>query len=176
VNDQLMLENQSTTAPSPDSDKEPGEHKSGHPNMEELAQELAHSQKLLSETVKHIPLTRFLSKYGQVFERSAAYFNSLSEPEKPIPVAAEWVLDNGYLVQQNLRQMEEDLPLDFYRQLPALQDDGLPRAYHIARVIIQVDHARVDPARVRRFVDSYQTVMPLELVNYGHYPACYACD
>jgi cyclic beta-1,2-glucan synthetase len=163
VNDQLMLENQSTTAPSPDSDKEPGEHKSGHPNMEELAQELAHSQKLLSETVKHIPLTRFLSKYGQVFERSAAYFNSLSEPEKPIPVAAEWVLDNGYLVQQNLRQMEEDLPLDFYRQLPALQDDGLPRAYHIARVIIQVDHARVDPARVRRFVDSYQTVMPLEI-------------
>ena len=33
--------------------------------------------------------------------------------------AAEWMLDNFYLAQQSLRQVREDMPRSFYRQLPS---------------------------------------------------------
>jgi cyclic beta-1,2-glucan synthetase len=161
-NDRQMLGDHSF-APALNSDSQHGDQEAAKTNLEEQAKELAQSHTLLPESVKHIPLTHFLDEYARVFENATRYFYSISEQEEPIPVEAEWVLDNGHVVQQTLRQMEEDLPLQFYRELPALQEDGLPRVYHIARVMIQVDQAKVDPVRVRRFVNAYQAVKPLKI-------------
>jgi cyclic beta-1,2-glucan synthetase len=161
--DQQEQVDHSLDVPATNSDIQPWELDSEQLDLEEQAKELAQSHKLLPESVKYTPLTRFLNDYARVFERATRYFNSISEQEKPMPVAAEWVLDNDYIVSQTLRQLEEDLPLDFYRELPALQEDGLPRVYHIASVIIQVDQARVDPERVQRFIKAYQEVIPLKI-------------
>ncbi len=49
---------------------------------------------------------------------------------QPITPAAEWLLDNFHIVEQQLRQIEDDLPPGYYRHLPKLTDGplaGYPR-------------------------------------------------
>ncbi len=45
---------------------------------------------------------------------------SCSPNLKPLSLskAAEWLPDNFYLVRQTCRQIREDMPASFYRQLP----------------------------------------------------------
>ena len=38
--------------------------------------------------------------------------------------AAEWLLDNAYLVEGAIRQVQTDLPAKYYSRLPAWSSDG----------------------------------------------------
>lgn len=99
----------------------------------------------------------------------AAYqhFRHSAEEEITLSHAAEWMLDNFYVVQQALRQIREDLPQGYYRQLPKLNTasplDGFPRVYDLARQIVLHDQCQLEPARLERFVRAYQTVTPLTM-------------
>ena len=42
---------------------------------------------------------------------------------RPIPPAAEWVLDNFHLIEAEARNVQRDLPATYYRQLPRLAGD-----------------------------------------------------
>ncbi len=62
--------------------------------------------------------------------------------------AAEWMLDNFYLAQQSLRQIREDMPRGFYRQLPKLVAgplQGYPRIYDVAQRLVADSDARIGP-------------------------------
>ena len=51
---------------------------------------------------------------------------------KNVTPAAEWLMDNYHLVEQQIRQTRSDLPAGFYRQLPKLSDgplSGQPRIF-----------------------------------------------
>ena len=54
---------------------------------------------------------------------------------EPIGADAEWLVDNYYVVEEQLREIREDLPRSFYRELPKLKGglwDGRPRIYELA--------------------------------------------
>lgn len=77
---------------------------------------------------------------------------------------AEWVLENFHIIQQALRQISEDLPRRYYRELPELDAGswaGYPRAYVVARVFIKQETARFSPTPLQDFVSTYQEVQPL---------------
>ena len=80
--------------------------------------------------------------------------------------AAEWLLDNYYLVEEQIRTTKTHLPRGYSRQLPRLaegQSAGLPRVYDIALETISHGDGRVDGDSLGRFVECYQSVMPLKL-------------
>ncbi len=81
-----------------------------------------------------------------------------------IAPAAEWLLDNFHLVEEQLRQIREDLPPGFYRQLPKLADGpfaGYPRVLGIAWAYVAHTDSLVSGAVFSRFVQAYQQVQPL---------------
>jgi cellobiose phosphorylase len=83
-----------------------------------------------------------------------------------ITPAAEWLLDNLYLIEEQIRTARRHLPKGYSRELPSLAEgisSGLPRVYDIALETIAHGDGRVDPDSLRRFVATYQTVMPLRL-------------
>ncbi len=83
-----------------------------------------------------------------------------------IPPAAEWFLDNYHLVEDQIRQIHEDLPAGFYRQLPKLAKGpfaGYPRVFGLAWAYVAHSDSRFEPATLRRFVRAYQTVAPLTI-------------
>ena len=85
---------------------------------------------------------------------------------RPITPAAEWLLDNYHLVEEQIREIREDLPPGFYRQLPKLADGpfvGYPRVFGLAWAFIAHSDSRFDPDSLRLFVRAYQRVQPLTI-------------
>ncbi|MCY7388328.1 MAG: cyclic beta 1-2 glucan synthetase, partial [Burkholderiales bacterium] len=85
---------------------------------------------------------------------------------RPITPAAEWLLDNFYLLEDQIRTAKRHLPKGYSRELPRLvrgPSADLPRVYDIALQTISHGDGRVDPESLSRFVAAYQTVTPLKL-------------
>lgn len=74
--------------------------------------------------------------------------------------SAEWLLDNGYLVQEQAQEVRHNLPKSFYRELPKLVTGhlaGYPRVYAIAVELIAHTNADVSEERLIGFIDAYQS-------------------
>jgi cyclic beta-1,2-glucan synthetase len=87
--------------------------------------------------------------------------------------AAEWILDNFHLAQQSLRQVREDMPRGFYRQLPKLAAGplrGYPRIYDMAQHLVEDCDARLDMPYLRRFLTFYQEIQPLTIGEIWAFP------
>ena len=86
--------------------------------------------------------------------------------ERTITPAAEWLVDNFHVVEEQLREIRDDLPRGFYRELPKLAEGplaGYPRVYGIAWAFVAHTDSRFDPEMLRRFVHAYQRVQPLTI-------------
>jgi cyclic beta-1,2-glucan synthetase len=83
-----------------------------------------------------------------------------------ITPAAEWVLDNYHVVEEQIREIREDLPPEFYKQLPKLTAGpfaGFPRVFGIAWAFVAHTDSRFEPETLLRFVRAYQSVEPLTI-------------
>jgi cyclic beta-1,2-glucan synthetase len=85
---------------------------------------------------------------------------------RTISPAAEWLLDNFHLVEQQQRQIAADLPPDYYRQLPKLAEGpfaGYPRVLGLAWAYVAHTDSLLSGPSLALFVKSYQTVSPLTI-------------
>lgn len=67
--------------------------------------------------------------------------------ERSITPAAEWLVDNFHIVEEQLREIRDDLPANYYRVLPKLTDghlEGYPRVLGIAWAYIAHTDSRLD--------------------------------
>jgi cyclic beta-1,2-glucan synthetase len=74
--------------------------------------------------------------------------SALGDSEGTVAKAAEWLLDNEYLVARAVRQIGQDLPRGFYARLPTL--DGVRRGptadlEHRPRIAARVPASAVGP-------------------------------
>ena len=86
--------------------------------------------------------------------------------DRRITPAGEWLLDNFYLIEEQIRTARRHLPKGYSRELPRLRGGpsaGLPRVYDIALETISHSDGRVDPENLSSFVAAYQTVTVLKL-------------
>ncbi len=85
---------------------------------------------------------------------------------KTVTPAAEWLIDNYHLVEEQIRQTGADLPPGFYRQLPKLAEGplaGHPRIFGLVWAYVAHTDSNFDPALLTDFVNEYQQVQPLEI-------------
>ncbi len=86
--------------------------------------------------------------------------------ERAITPAAEWLVDNFHVVEDQIRELRDDLPHGFYRQLPKLADGplaGYPRVYGLGWAFVAHTDSHFDPQMLRHFVRAYQRVHPLTI-------------
>jgi cyclic beta-1,2-glucan synthetase len=92
---------------------------------------------------------------------------------QPIVPAEAWLLDNFYLIEQQITQARRHLPRGYSRQLPRLADGpsaGFPRIYDLALELISHMDGRVDSDDTTQFITAYQTVEPLKLGELWAFP------
>ena len=134
--------------------------------MERHGKILASSHTLGSH---HTPDQHLLKRLAENEEFLFEVHNLLTETVKKkhqITPAGEWLLDNFYLVEEQIRTGKRHLPKGYSRELPRLLNGpskGLPRVYDIAKETIAHGDGRVDPENLSRFVMAYQTVATLKL-------------
>lgn len=83
-----------------------------------------------------------------------------------ISPAGEWLLDNFYLIEEQIRTAKRHLPKGYSLELPRLSHGpsvGRPRVYDIALEAVAHGDGRVDAETLSRFVAAYQTVIPLKI-------------
>jgi len=111
------------------------------------------------------PLPQYLAAQEELFRAATRQLQSKSATPS-FSEAAEWLPDNFYLVQQTCRQIREDMPSGFYRQLPKREAgplQGYPRVYAVAQKLIVMRKARLDLDHIRRFVHLYQDLAKLTM-------------
>ncbi len=83
-----------------------------------------------------------------------------------ITPAAQWLLDNNYLVEETIYQIKRDLPRRFYRQLPTLQlADGtsVPRALALAWAYVAHTDSSVSAQMFKAIVEGFQSIEPMRI-------------
>ncbi|MFZ0105945.1 MAG: cyclic beta 1-2 glucan synthetase, partial [Thiobacillus sp.] len=83
------------------------------------------------------------------------------------------MLDNFYLIEQQIGLARRHLPRGYSRQLPRLADGpsaGFPRIFDLALELISHMDGRVDSDNATQFVAAYQTVEPLKLGELWAFP------
>jgi cyclic beta-1,2-glucan synthetase len=134
--------------------------------MEQHAASLALAQQLPGRRVTARSLRARLRDNEAVLLAAYHSTGAAARAGRPITPAAEWLLDNYYLVEAQVRQIYQDLPPGFYRQLPKLGSGplaGYPRIFGIAWAFVAHTDSRFDGEALRRVVLAYQRVQPLTI-------------
>jgi cyclic beta-1,2-glucan synthetase len=138
----------------------------GVERLEQHAESLAAAQPVTTRPPRVLSLHARLKDNAAVL--LAAYRASALELEsgRGVVPAEEWLLDNYHLVEAQVREIRDDLPLGYYRQLPKLADGplaGYPRVFGLAWAFVAHSDSYFDPDVLRRFIAAYQRVQPLTI-------------
>ena len=134
--------------------------------LEQFAAVLAAEQTDVAKPKLFRKLLPRLEDNGRIL---VAAYNSLTAAirhEQVISPAAEWLVDNFHIVEEQLREIREDLPKGYYRELPKLTNGdfaGYPRIYAVALAIIAHTDSRLEVETLERFLFAYQKITPLNI-------------
>ena len=87
--------------------------------------------------------------------------------------ATEWIADNFHIIQDQIREIYEDLPKPFYRELPKIVDGpdrDFPRIKAIAFYIVDHSDGIINDSALQRQLQSFQKVMPLKISEIWAFP------
>ncbi len=100
--------------------------------LEQHAESLAAAQQIMDDSGQARPLLPRVEDNGRVLRETYRVTAKAIREERAITPAAEWLVDNFHVVDEQLREVRDDLPTGFYRELPKLADGplaGYPRVY-----------------------------------------------
>ncbi|MEO8297579.1 MAG: glucoamylase family protein [Burkholderiales bacterium] len=87
--------------------------------------------------------------------------------------AANWLLDNAALLDEQLHTIRRDLPRSFFRKLPRLRDEplrGLPRIYGVAWAWVAHTDSGLDTPLLEAYLRAYQQQRELTLAELWALP------
>ncbi len=134
--------------------------------LEQHAQSLAVAQTVTRNPADERALVPRVRENGRVLHEAHTLIGNAARQRLTITPAAEWLLDNFHVVEDQLRDIREHLPAGYYRLLPKLADGplrGYPRVYGLAWAIVAHTDSRFDADWLIRFVRAYQRVQPLTI-------------
>ncbi len=134
-------------------------------------EQLVHHAKALAENhpvVTRRGANRLLARLGENEQVLRAYNRATQavDQTRRVTHAAEWLLDNFYLIEEQIQMARRHLPRGYSRELPRLlagPSAGLPRVYDLALELISHVDAQIDAEPLRAFIAAYQTVSALKL-------------
>lgn len=86
--------------------------------------------------------------------------NAEIRKKRPVPPAAEWLLDNFYLIEEQVNSIRRDFDLKDYFKLPVLKSGflkGYARVFAIAVEIILHTDGQINEKVVSDYLDAYQS-------------------
>jgi cyclic beta-1,2-glucan synthetase len=134
--------------------------------LEQHGESLAAAQRIAARPGTNRRLTKRLSDNGRVLLQAYRAIAASIREEGAITPAAEWLVDNFHVVEEQIREIRNDLPRSFYRELPKLAQgplEGYPRVFGIAWAFVAHTDSRFDAQMLIRFVKAYQRVEPLTI-------------
>ncbi|MBL7857818.1 MAG: cyclic beta 1-2 glucan synthetase [Cyclobacteriaceae bacterium] len=140
--------------------------------MEYHAQQLAVHQTVSYGQSAELLLKELSDNEKILFQVNSLLQKSVKE-KKSISPAAEWMLDNFYLIEDQIRIAKRHLPKGYSKGLPKLKSGplaGFPRVYNIAIEIIAHSDGHIDIYQLQNFITAYQKERHLTLGELWAFP------
>ncbi len=134
--------------------------------LQQHAESLAAAQAITEEATRGRPLLPRVVDNGRVLLDTYRAIAREIQEEHAITPAAVWLVDNFHIVDEQLREIRDDLPPGYYHKLPKLASghlQGYPRVFGVAWAFVAHTDSLFDPEALRRFVSAYQRVQPLTI-------------
>jgi cellobiose phosphorylase len=135
--------------------------------LEQTARDLGAGQ-LVSFTPQTRP-TPLLGVLDRAESQTHSAVQSLAadvRAKRAISPSTEWLLDNSYLVDEQVREVRENLPNEFGKELPYLTSgpyERYPRVYELAVALAVHTDSRLEEDYLEHFVAAYQETSPLTM-------------
>ena len=123
--------------------------------LEQHAQTLAAADRITDTPREGHDMGPRIADNGRVLLESYRVLARAIKDERWITPASEWLVDNFPIVDEQLREIRDDLPPDYYRELPKLTEghlEGYPRVLSLTWAYIAHTDSRFDPESLRRMV------------------------
>ncbi len=133
--------------------------------MESYARTLAQNHQLTIDKPSEQLLKR-LAENEEILLEVHNLLTASAKENKRITPAGEWLLDNFYLIEEQIYTGKKHLPKGYSKGLPQLAKGpsaGLPRVYDLAVELIAHSDGRVDLKSLNGFTAAYQEVSELKL-------------
>ena len=107
-----------------------------------------------------------LDENERIIARAHALVAEAAEDDRRIAPAGEWLIDNFYLIEEQVRTARQHLPSGYSRELPVIaagRGAGHPRAYELAIELISHVDGRLELPALEAFVAAYQEHQALKL-------------
>lgn len=127
--------------------------------MNQHGEVLARSHKLLAYKTSDQLLRKLFENQKSLLEVRKLFVENIRSGKTVVTPAAEWLLDNFYLIEEQVVIARKHLPKGYSEDLPYLANGvsaGMPRVYDIVLEIISHSDGRVDIKSLTSFIDSYQ--------------------
>ncbi|MBW8885099.1 MAG: glycosyl transferase, partial [Planctomycetia bacterium] len=134
--------------------------------LEQHAESLAVAQQVRVNGGRGRLLNPRLYDNTRVLTESYRAIVRATSAHRAITPAAEWLLDNFHVIDEQIREIKIDLPAGFYRMLPKLASgplQGYPRVFGVAWALVAHTDSGFDVEKLTRFVEAYQKVQPLTI-------------
>ncbi len=128
--------------------------------LEKRAKRMAQDHAIsVKRNVLNWPITRMNENYELIL----ALYKSLNEDinlKRSIPPAAEWLLDNFYVIEEQAKGVSTALTKKNYYQLPVLKKGpfkGYTRVFAIAVEFISVVDGQIEESTLLKYLEAYQS-------------------
>ncbi len=138
----------------------------GIERLEQHAESLAAAQRTTEKPSKGRNLLARVDDNARVLLAAYRDIAETVREKKEITPAAEWLLDNFHIVDEQIRDIRDHLPKGYYRLLPKIAEGhlaGHPRVYGLAWAYVAHTDSRFQLETLQRFVRAYQRVQPLTI-------------
>ena len=134
--------------------------------LKEDAKELSKRHEISGSNKNIRPIKPLLQRDKETLTQAFRVLATSAKENKEISSAAEWLIDNFYIIQEQIVQIETDFPIGFQRNIPHLLsgiNKGLPRVYDlIFNLALHTDNV-IDVEHLTLYAQHYQQEVTLRL-------------
>jgi cyclic beta-1,2-glucan synthetase len=110
-----------------------------------------------------------LSRNQEILEDSRAVLAEAVRLDHVLTSAAEWLLDNGYLIRTQIAEIRRHLPHRYHQILPA-DESGEPYILELARELALRSDYMLDESNIEDCLRRYQELAPLTIAELWSFP------
>jgi cyclic beta-1,2-glucan synthetase len=134
--------------------------------LERHAVTLAGLYALATEPIRGKPLLPRLDRAAEELDEAYRFLSEAARTDTPAVGSEDWLRDNHHVVQDQVREIRQDLPRQYYFELAKLAAgpfEGYPRVYLFAGELIAHTAGRLDLQTLVDFAAAYQRAAPLAI-------------
>ena len=127
--------------------------------IEIKAEEISKLYTVSKKTNSRKKLMQNLDTSYNSFLNNYKFISSQLETKRDVLSAAQWLLDNLYLIEKEYKDVKHNMPKSYYENMPVIDKGlmrGYPRIYSIALEMVSYSSGIIDEQLIDHFIIGYQ--------------------